>query len=70
MTPRVNNFARCGCGRSLDKPYCDGSHGLTLEQYEARKLTLLEELGCGDIACPTPAQCLEAVGCKNKGKTV
>jgi CDGSH-type Zn-finger protein len=26
----------CGCGRSLSMPHCDGSHGLTEEQYKER----------------------------------
>lgn len=27
---------KCTCGRSTNKPWCDGSHTLTEEQYQAR----------------------------------
>ncbi len=26
MTPMIGDFGKCGCGRSKDQPYCDGSH--------------------------------------------
>ena len=32
-----NGRARCGCGKSLDQPYCDGSHARTDEQYKEWK---------------------------------
>lgn len=36
--------ARCGCGKSLSQPYCDGSHARTDEQYaEWKRLTELAE---------------------------
>lgn len=28
---------RCGCGKSLHKPYCDGSHARTEEQMKEWK---------------------------------
>ena len=29
------NFAKCGCGRTQDEDgLCDGSHGLTNEEYK------------------------------------
>ena len=28
---------QCGCGRSLHKPYCDGSHGRNAQQYQEWK---------------------------------
>jgi CDGSH-type Zn-finger protein len=43
MTPHVNNFAQCGCGRSLTKPYCDGSHSLTEDEYITRQEELPDE---------------------------
>lgn len=40
------DIGRCGCGR---REYCDGSHGLSEEQWQAvvakeREATLLKEL--------------------------
>ena len=29
MTPLITDFGKCGCGRSKDQPYCDGSHAFT-----------------------------------------
>lgn len=36
MTPRVEKFGTCGCGRSPTGD-CIGWHGLTEEQYQAKK---------------------------------
>ena len=33
------DFGRCGCGR---RDYCDGSHGLTEEQWQAHQAKALE----------------------------
>ena len=33
------DFGRCGCGR---RDYCDGSHGLTEGQWQARQAKALE----------------------------
>ncbi|MGZ8984633.1 MAG: CDGSH iron-sulfur domain-containing protein [Methylotenera sp.] len=33
----VQSIPKCGCGRSLHKPYCDGSHGRSEAQYEEWK---------------------------------
>lgn len=30
----VEPIPKCGCGRSLHMPYCDGSHGRSEEQYQ------------------------------------
>lgn len=39
----VNSMPTCGCGKSLHKPYCDGSHGRSEEQYaEWKRQTELE----------------------------
>ena len=39
----VNTSPKCGCGRSLHMPYCDGSHGRSEKQYAEWKLqTALE----------------------------
>jgi len=39
----VNSTPKCGCGRSLHMPYCDGSHGRSEEQYaEWKRQTELE----------------------------
>lgn len=32
-----NGRARCGCGKSLHQPYCDGSHARSVDQYEEWK---------------------------------
>ena len=29
----VESIPKCGCGRSLHMPYCDGSHGRSDAQY-------------------------------------
>jgi CDGSH-type Zn-finger protein len=34
---------KCGCGKSLHMPYCDGSHGRSPEEYEAWKLEVAAE---------------------------
>lgn len=40
----VEPIAKCGCGRSLHMPYCDGSHGRSEEQYEEwKRQTALEK---------------------------
>jgi CDGSH-type Zn-finger protein len=33
----VESTPKCGCGKSLHMPYCDGSHGRSPEQYEEWK---------------------------------
>jgi CDGSH-type Zn-finger protein len=39
-----DNMPKCGCGRSLHQPYCDGSHGRSEKQYAEWKLqTELEQ---------------------------
>lgn len=30
----VKDFAKCGCGRSKNAPWCDGSHALPIETSE------------------------------------
>jgi CDGSH-type Zn-finger protein len=38
MTDNVTEkIPKCGCGKSLHMPYCDGSHGRSVEQYEEWK---------------------------------
>jgi len=39
----VESIPKCGCGRSLHMPYCDGSHGRSDAQYEEWKLQTQEE---------------------------
>lgn len=34
---------QCGCGRTLNKPFCDGSHTLTEKQFEERTRQIAEE---------------------------
>ena len=29
-------MSKCHCGRTTNQPWCDGSHTLTEEQYQAR----------------------------------
>lgn len=36
-------MANCTCGRSLNKPFCDGSHTLTEEKFKEREKQLAEE---------------------------
>lgn len=40
MTDKVEteSLPKCGCGKSLHMPHCDGSHGRSPEQLEAWKL--------------------------------
>ncbi len=33
----VESPTKCGCGRSLNMPYCDGSHALSEAQYAERQ---------------------------------
>jgi len=33
----IDTTPKCGCGRSLHMPYCDGSHGRSEAQYEEWK---------------------------------
>lgn len=35
---------KCDCGRTLNEPFCDGSHTLTEQQYLERAVQLEEEL--------------------------
>lgn len=46
MQVRVDQFKSggvpCGCGRSLSG-FCDGSHGLTEEQYQAKLQASIRE---------------------------
>ena len=65
MTPRANNFARCGCGRSADKPYCDGSHALSEAEYKQRLFESLPRIVCEDpIGCTCPDQCRNTMICQ------
>jgi CDGSH-type Zn-finger protein len=35
MTPRVENFAKCGCGHTKDpNGHCDGSHAFITEDID------------------------------------
>lgn len=45
MTDKVatESKPKCGCGKSLHMPYCDGSHGRSPEEYEAWKLEVATE---------------------------
>jgi len=36
-------MANCTCGKSLNMPFCDGSHTLSDKQFEERKKQLEEE---------------------------
>jgi CDGSH-type Zn-finger protein len=43
-SPVPDSMPKCGCGRSLHMPYCDGSHGRSEKQYAEWKLqTELEQ---------------------------
>lgn len=47
MTPMVKDFAKCGCGRSKNAPWCDGSHALPIETpvtYPSESYPVLPEL--------------------------
>lgn len=37
MTPMVNSFGRCGCGRSTSG-ICDGSHTIPLDEWNDRMI--------------------------------
>ncbi len=39
----VESIPKCGCGRSLHMPYCDGSHGRSDAQYAEWKLQTEQE---------------------------
>jgi CDGSH-type Zn-finger protein len=40
----ADSLPKCGCGRSLHMPHCDGSHGRSEQQYAQWKLqTELEQ---------------------------
>jgi len=40
----IDTTPKCGCGRSLHMPYCDGSHGRSEAQYEEwKRQTALEK---------------------------
>jgi CDGSH-type Zn-finger protein len=39
----VESIPKCGCGRSLHMPYCDGSHGRSEAQYAEWKLQTAQE---------------------------
>jgi CDGSH-type Zn-finger protein len=34
MMPTPDDRPRCGCGKSIHQPYCDGSHARTPEQLK------------------------------------
>jgi hypothetical protein len=42
MTPRVEGFAKCGCGRS-PSGQCVGWHGIPLDEWNQTKDRLIEE---------------------------
>ena len=42
MTPRVENFAKCGCGRS-PTGQCIGWHGIPKDEWEITKEQLIKE---------------------------
>jgi CDGSH-type Zn-finger protein len=45
MTPMIGDFGKCGCGRSKDQPYCDGSHAFPDdEQLQADTYPIFPEL--------------------------
>jgi CDGSH-type Zn-finger protein len=62
MTPMVKNFAKCGCGRTMDlEGYCDGSHALSEAEYTA--LQDSEEIDWGDDAESKTIKVEFAPGC-------
>ena len=34
MMPKTDTRPKCGCGKSLHKPYCDGSHARNEQQMK------------------------------------
>ena len=42
MTPRVEGFSKCGCGRS-PSGYCIGWHGIPPAEWELTKEQLIKE---------------------------
>ena len=57
MTPKVENFSKCGCGRNPGGP-CMGWHGLNDEQWAAKRQELNESLGCkAEGGCTSYAMC-------------
>ena len=46
----VHSAPTCGCGRSLHKPYCDGSHGRSDAQYEEWKVQTALENKNADVS--------------------
>lgn len=42
MTPRVEGFSKCGCGRSPDGQ-CIGWHGIPQDEWNQTKDRLIEE---------------------------
>lgn len=43
MSDNTTEMPKCGCGKSLHMPYCDGSHGRSPEEYEAWKQEVAEK---------------------------